>query len=233
MLLGGRLARGPRGRGAPSRPRRRYRLLLAASGSSAARREARRVVARSRQRDATAAGGVRLASVTLLAAATIASPTFLIFVVAEPGRREELLGAALGTAENRSGLRARPFESLLDLGPRGVRQLGRLVARLFEEPAALGLCLAELLGRIAVGIRKQLTRLVARVVAASPRAGVHSPGGSARSPASRSCCSRRRRRTSSSVLDSWASEAFCASASIVSANSEAARIRCRESMRTA
>ena len=75
-----------------------------------------------------------------------------------------MLGAALGTAENRSSLSARPFEGLLDLGPRGVRQLGRLVARLFEEPAALGLCLAELLGRIAVGIRKQLTRLVARVV---------------------------------------------------------------------
>ena len=88
----------------------------------------------------------------------------LDLVVAEPGRREELLGAALGTAENRSGLRARPFEGLLDLCPRGVRQLGRLVARLFEESAALRLCLAELLSRIAVGIGKQLTRLVPRVV---------------------------------------------------------------------
>jgi len=32
------------------------------------------------------------------------------------------------------------------------------VARLFQDPAALGLCLAELLGRIAVGIRKQLSK---------------------------------------------------------------------------
>ena len=107
---------------------------------------------------------MRLASVTLLRRCDDCFADLLDLVVAEPGRREELLGAALGTAENRSGLRARPFEGLLDLCPRGVRQLGRLVARLFEEPAALGLCLAELLSRIAVGIRKQLTRLVARVV---------------------------------------------------------------------
>ena len=49
-----------------------------------------------------------------------------------------------------AGLRARPLERLLDLGPRRVRELGRLVARLLEQPCAARLGLAELLRGVAV-----------------------------------------------------------------------------------
>jgi len=73
---------------------------------------------------------------------------------------KQLLGAVLRTGENRAGLCARPFERLLDLGAGGVRELGRLVARLLEEAVALGLGLLQLAGGVGVRLRQQLARLV-------------------------------------------------------------------------
>ena len=70
----------------------------------------------------------------------------------------------LGAGEHRAGLRARPLERLLDLGAGGVRELGRLVARLLEQAVALGLRLLQLGGRVGVGLREQLARLVPRGV---------------------------------------------------------------------
>ena len=55
-------------------------------------------------------------------------------VVAQAGRAEQLLGAFLRTADDHAGLRARPLERLLDLGADRVRELGRLMARLLEQP---------------------------------------------------------------------------------------------------
>src|SRR5207253_9225263 len=60
------------------------------------------------------------------------------------------------------GLRARPLERLLDLGPRRVRQLCRLVTRLLEEPRPACLGLAELLRRLGVRPREELARLLVR-----------------------------------------------------------------------
>src|SRR5205085_1349283 len=64
--------------------------------------------------------------------------------------------------EDRRGLRARPLERRLDLGPRRVRQLRGLVARLLEEPRALRLRLAELGLRLGVRLRDDLPRLLVR-----------------------------------------------------------------------
>ena len=59
---------------------------------------------------------------------------------------------------------ARPLERLLDLGTGGIRQLGRLVARLLEQAGAACLGLAELLRRVAVGVGEQVARLGAGCV---------------------------------------------------------------------
>src|SRR5207248_4888750 len=91
-------------------------------------------------------------------------PDTLDLLLTEPCRGEQLLGAALRAAEDRGGLRTGPFERLLDLGARGIRELGRLVAGLLEQPAALRLGLTQLLRRVAVCIREQLPGLVAGVV---------------------------------------------------------------------
>ena len=85
-------------------------------------------------------------------------------VLAETGGGEQLLGAVLGTGEHGARLRARPFERLLDLGAGGVRELGRLVARLLEQAAALGLGLLQLARRVGMGLREELARLVPRGV---------------------------------------------------------------------
>ena len=82
-------------------------------------------------------------------------------VLAETGRGAQLLSAVLGPGEHRGGLRARPFERLLDFGTGGVRELGGLMARLLEQAAALGLRLLELAGRVGVSLGEQLARLVA------------------------------------------------------------------------
>ena len=58
-------------------------------------------------------------------------------LVAETGGAEELLGAVLGAPDDRGRLRPRPLERLLDLGAGGVRQLGRLVTGLLEQPAPI------------------------------------------------------------------------------------------------
>jgi hypothetical protein len=66
----------------------------------------------------------------------------------------------LRAGEDRRALRAGPLERLLDLGTRGVRQLCRLVARLLEQPAPLGLRLLELAGGVGVGLRQKVAGLV-------------------------------------------------------------------------
>ena len=66
--------------------------------------------------------------------------------------------------EDRGGLRARPLERLLDLGAGGVRQLGRLVARLLEHPVSARLRFTELLRCLAVRVCEQFPDLVPRAV---------------------------------------------------------------------
>ena len=114
--------------------------------------------------DAACGPRERLASADAFAAPTIASDDLADRVGAEPGGGQQLLGALLGAREDRARLRAGPFERLLDLGTRGVRQLGRLVARLLEQPGALRLGFVELGRRVAVRIREQLARLGLRGV---------------------------------------------------------------------
>jgi hypothetical protein len=67
----------------------------------------------------------------------------------------------LRAREDRSRLRARPFEGLLDLGARRIRELGRLVTGLLEEPVPARLGFLQLARRVAVRVREQLARLVA------------------------------------------------------------------------
>ena len=85
-------------------------------------------------------------------------------VLAQAGGGEQLLGSRLRALEDRGGLRARPLERLLDLGAGGVRELGRLVARLLEQPGAARLGLVQGSRRVAVRVRKQLARLALRGV---------------------------------------------------------------------
>ena len=68
----------------------------------------------------------------------------------------------LGPREDGGGLRARPLERLLDLGPSRVGELGRLMARLLEQAGALRLRLPQLGGRLGVGARHDLPRLLVR-----------------------------------------------------------------------
>ena len=72
---------------------------------------------------------------------------------------EQLLGALLCAAHDRSGLRAGPLERLLDLGAGRVRQLRRLVAGLLEQPVAARLGLAQLARRVGVRLREQVAGL--------------------------------------------------------------------------
>src|SRR5436190_1406180 len=81
-------------------------------------------------------------------------------ILAQAGRREELLGAVLGSCEDRASLGARPLERLLDLGARGIRQLDRLMARLLEQAVALCLGLLQLARGVGIRLREQLARLV-------------------------------------------------------------------------
>ena len=81
-------------------------------------------------------------------------------LLAEAGGGEKLLGAVLRAGEDGAALCTRPLERLLDLCACCVRELGRLVARLLEEPVALGLRLLQLAGRFGVRLREQLARLV-------------------------------------------------------------------------
>ncbi len=87
------------------------------------------------------AGGVRADSVACWTVDDRLADA-LDLVLAEPCRCEQLLGARLSAAEDRGSLCARPFQRLLDLGTGRVRQLGRLMARLFEQAVALSLGLA-------------------------------------------------------------------------------------------
>ena len=106
------------------------------------------------------AGPPRAASVVCSADLTIASATCGDPLLAETGCREQLLGAVLGAGEDRRRLGAGPLERLLDLGARGVRELGRLVARLLEEARGAGLGLLDLLRGLEIRLREQLARLV-------------------------------------------------------------------------
>ena len=81
-------------------------------------------------------------------------------LLAETGSGEQLLGAVLGAGEDRGRLGACPLQRLLDLGAGGVRELGRLVARLLEQTGGAGLGLLDLLRRLEVGLGEQLARLV-------------------------------------------------------------------------
>src|SRR5204863_7456434 len=79
--------------------------------------------------------------------------------VTEPGCAEELLRAFLRAADDRPGLGARPFEGLLDLGARGVRQLGRLVPCLLEQTGGPRLGLPDFLCGLLLRRLDGLTRL--------------------------------------------------------------------------
>src|SRR4029078_2531083 len=81
-------------------------------------------------------------------------------VLPEAGCGEQLLGAVLGTGEDRAGLCTRPLERLLDLGAGRVRQLGGLMTRLLEETVPLRLRLLQLACCIGVRAREELARLV-------------------------------------------------------------------------
>ena len=79
--------------------------------------------------------------------------------LAEAGGSEQLLGALLRTGHDGGRLRAGPLERLLDLGPGGVRELGRLVPRLLEQPVPARLGLAQLARRVGVGLAEQVAGL--------------------------------------------------------------------------
>src|SRR2546430_3262360 len=85
-------------------------------------------------------------------------------IVAQPGGAEQLLRAFLGPADDRTGLRARPLESLLDLGPRRVRELGRLVARLLEQARGARFGLFDLLRGLLLRFLRRLPGLGLRGV---------------------------------------------------------------------
>src|SRR5829696_165706 len=87
---------------------------------------------------------------------------FLDGRLAVTGCGQKLLGAHTRPLDDDLGLRSGPLESLLDLGAGGVRQPGRLVARLLEEPVAARLGVVELRARVAVRLRQDLARLVSR-----------------------------------------------------------------------
>src|SRR6185437_5392939 len=61
-------------------------------------------------------------------------------------------------------LRTRPFERLLYLGARGIRQLGRLVSRLLEQAVRTSFSLTDLGGRLPLDIGLGLTCFIARAV---------------------------------------------------------------------
>ena len=80
--------------------------------------------------------------------------------LAETGGGQELLGSLLRAGHDRGGLGAGPLERLLDFGAGGVRELGRLMACLLDEPGGARLGLANLLGHVALCVLEQLARLV-------------------------------------------------------------------------
>ncbi len=128
------------------------------SGSSAA--GASSAGSGSRSLGGSAGDGVpRLASVAASAAETIVCATRSIASSPEAGCAEQLLGAFLGAADDHAGLRARPLERLLDLGADRVRELGRLVARLLEQPRRSSLGLRDLLRRLLLGLLQRLAGL--------------------------------------------------------------------------
>ncbi len=83
-------------------------------------------------------------------------------VGAHPGGREELLCALLGTRHDGSRLGPGPLERLLDLGARRVGELGRVVARLLEQPGRPRLGLAQLATRLLVRLGDDVPRLALR-----------------------------------------------------------------------
>ena len=78
----------------------------------------------------------------------------------ETGGGQKLLGTLLRAGHDRRGLGAGPLQRLLDLGASGVRELGRLMACLLDEPRGARLGLANLLGHVALCVLEQLARLV-------------------------------------------------------------------------
>ena len=90
-------------------------------------------------------------------------------LVAEPCRRQQLLGALLCADHDRVRLGARPLERLLHLGAGRVRELGRLVARLLEQLGAAGLGLAELLRRLRLASASSWRASLRAALTISPR----------------------------------------------------------------
>ena len=80
-------------------------------------------------------------------------------LVTETCGGEQLLGALLGAGDDRAGLAARPLERRLDLGARGVREFGRLVAGLLEQPGRPRLRLRDLLGCLLLRLLRRVARL--------------------------------------------------------------------------
>ena len=78
---------------------------------------------------------------------------------AQSSGREQLHDTLLGARDDGRRLRAGPLEGLLDLGPRRIRELGRLMASLLEKTGLAGFGLAQLLGRVAVRVGDELAGL--------------------------------------------------------------------------
>ena len=83
---------------------------------------------------------------------------------AEACGTEELLGALLGARDDRSRLRAGPVQGLGDVGAGRVRELGRLMPRLLEQPGAASFGVPGERIRLAFGAEPELARLEARGV---------------------------------------------------------------------
>src|SRR4051812_26643656 len=80
-------------------------------------------------------------------------------LVAETGSAEQLLGTLLRTADDRGGLTTRPLERLFDLGAGRVRELGRLVSCLLQQPRRARLGLGDLLRGLLLRLLGRLPRL--------------------------------------------------------------------------
>src|SRR5438552_16019861 len=64
-------------------------------------------------------------------------------LLSQPGGGEQLLRALLGAADDDARLIPSPLQRLLDLCAGGIRQLGRLMTRLLDEPGAACLGLLQ------------------------------------------------------------------------------------------
>src|SRR5947209_3643956 len=82
-------------------------------------------------------------------------------LLSQPCGVEQLLGTLLGAADDYARLVPGRLQGLLSLCAGGVRELGRLMARLLDEPGAPRLGLLQLACRVGLRLRQQLAGLVA------------------------------------------------------------------------